>query len=125
VSTIPNSLSREDFEAVELGPLKARCVVPYCTVGVRSGRYAMRLRRSGFSDVHNGEGILLWSHVAWGEQALVKPSGSAADSIHVFGPRFDVAHEQYVPVTFSAWDKAQYLAHCWWNKVFETEVPLN
>ena len=147
VSTIPGSISREDFESRELQSLKGRCVVPYCTIGVRSGRYALRLKKSGFTDVHNGEGVLLWSHVAQGDDKLVKvpavattelPSGNgtpgascmhsnvreSASHIHVFSPRFDLAADGYTPVTFTQWEKTKYVAACWWYQVFESDKPV-
>ncbi|KAJ1392770.1 hypothetical protein B484DRAFT_439429, partial [Ochromonadaceae sp. CCMP2298] len=41
--------------------IRHRLLVPYCTIGVRSGRYGTRLVKSGFRNVRNGEGILLWT----------------------------------------------------------------
>jgi rhodanese-related sulfurtransferase len=37
-------------------------VVPYCTIGYRSGLYARKLRAAGYAQVRNGEGVVMWTH---------------------------------------------------------------
>jgi len=78
VSTLPTALSAADFGALPPAALAHTTVVPYCTVGARSGAWARRLLRSPTAaaapglTVRNGEGILLWAH---GGGALVAPGG--------------------------------------------------
>jgi len=70
VSMIPGSMTRKEFEKrQELHHddwLSTNVtVVPYCTVGYRSGRYCDQLVQRGFPPhrVKNGEGIVLWTHL--------------------------------------------------------------
>jgi rhodanese-related sulfurtransferase len=106
VSIIPGALSREQFErdgGAEVALAQGRTVIPYCTVGLRSGNYALELkRRHEGLKVSNGEGIVQWS-VEGGE--LVRPpggerGGERTDRLHVFGPAFSVVREGIEPVTF-------------------------
>mmetsp|Transcript_72256 Transcript_72256/g.200423 ORF Transcript_72256/g.200423 Transcript_72256/m.200423 type:complete len:738 (+) Transcript_72256:61-2274(+) len=86
VSMIPGALTREAFEA-ELLPSLAqqaatgsdtRLVVPYCTVGYRSGMYCRDLRNNhGLRKVQNGEGVLMWT---FDGGPLVRPSPDAVVS---------------------------------------------
>lgn len=62
VSMIPNSITKEEFEAKEeeFKAQNAR-VVCYCTIGFRSSKYATQLKERGFTDASNIEGsILAW-----------------------------------------------------------------
>lgn len=73
VSMIPGSVTKEDFERpgglLEQAKAKAAAgeevlVVPYCTVGYRSGVYGKELmQKHGLPPgaVRNGEGILMWT----------------------------------------------------------------
>lgn len=102
VSMIPEAMTRERFEALaaeEPSQFSGRTLVPYCTVGARSGQYARQLLRDGH-DVRNGEGILLWTHdVAFDEAPLV--AGEVPTRrVHVFGAPWDLGHPDYEPVRF-------------------------
>lgn len=62
VSVIPGSISKEKFlQDYELSLSKSHLIVPYCTIGYRSGVFATELRARGFTNVSNGEGVLLWT----------------------------------------------------------------
>jgi len=88
VSMIPGAVTKEIFE-VEILPnlvdeantAKETCplVVPYCTVGYRSGMYCRELTRTHKLDkqnVMNGEGVIMWTFDAG---ALARPlSGASA-----------------------------------------------
>lgn len=100
VSTIPGAVSRDEFERGG-GPAAAlregRCVVPYCTVGLRSGNYALDLqRRHGGLEVRNSEGILLWSIDGGGLEC----GGAPTSRLHAFGPEFAVVRRGVEPVLF-------------------------
>jgi len=135
---IPGAVSQEVFEK-ELLPkiLQQRnleaasqpLVVPYCTVGFRSGLYCKDLVRKHGLEVRNGEGIIMWTFD--GEQ-LVKPLpdhrappmqvsgaerealGNASDAseglktawaavkeVHVYGEAWNMAADGYSTRVFS------------------------
>lgn len=103
VSTLPTALSPAQFQALLAADLAGATVVPYCTVGLRSGAWGRRLLRASTAngrdgsgggggggggdtgsgsapppglDVRNGEGVLLWAH--GGGQLVAPGAGSAA-----------------------------------------------
>jgi len=97
VSILPGALSPEQFEARK-AELKGRTVVTDCTVGVRSGFAADRLRKEGF-DVRNFKGsILAWAH-AGGD--LVRPDGTPTKQVHVYGKSWNYAPAAYEAVITS------------------------
>merc|ERR1719491_1589680 len=67
VSMIPGAVTREVFEEEVLPTLKdekatSPLIVPYCTVGYRSGLYCKELVDDhGLPSVRNGEGVILWT----------------------------------------------------------------
>ncbi|KAG8460893.1 hypothetical protein KFE25_010644 [Diacronema lutheri] len=104
VSTLPNAVSRDEFErarGAEAALAEERWVVPYCTVGMRSGEYALELQRQhalrGLR-VRNGEGVLLWSLDGGG---LVGPDGKATSRLHTFAPRFTIVRADVQAVQFA------------------------
>lgn len=133
VSMLPNALTREAFEADLLPSLKEHhdppLVVPYCTVGYRSGLYCRELvREHGLRNVRNGEGVIMW---AFEDGRLVRPrrealegctpagclvgAGAAGASdevvkeVHVYGKPWDCAPEGFSTVYFS---RAQGASKC-------------
>mmetsp|Transcript_20468 Transcript_20468/g.34261 ORF Transcript_20468/g.34261 Transcript_20468/m.34261 type:complete len:221 (+) Transcript_20468:98-760(+) len=146
-SMIPGAITQSEFEAnMDLDELRANDsihIIPYCTIGVRSGRYGLRLQKAGFKRVLNGEGILLWSLTADTsaspnpDQALIRrvinPSVStnsaygevAADSVHVFNDTHDlIDNEKYKSIKFSTWDILMYVGGCWWTKAFDVDYAV-
>jgi len=108
VSMLPNAVSREDFErasAIDPQRYASATLVPYCTIGFRSGHYCNRLRSSGATDVRNGDGVVLWSHDA-GCLAPPAARGAAASSamtvrrLHVYGAEWDAAADDFETIRF-------------------------
>ena len=94
VSIIPGAITREAFERDPVR-YRGRLVIPYCTIGVRSGDWARRLARDGWR-VRNYEGsILAWAAAG---QPLVTPAGQPTRRLHTFNGDFD-APPGYVQVT--------------------------
>ena len=94
VSFIPHSISIEEFEALNHDELKRKNVdiVTYCTLGMRSGNFARNLMKNrGFRNVHNGEGVIMWSHDSGGLPFVCKTSKDKGDKldttmkVHCFG----------------------------------------
>eukprot|EP00752_Nemacystus_decipiens_P001245 g1244.t1 len=136
VSMLRGAVTREEFESSDLGEAVRTggkfqqssgegeqawdVVVPYCTVGFRSGQYAKKLVDSGYPSVKNSEGVVLWTHEIGSD--LVKPDAgnraSASDAaradaaawedagvevkrVHVFGKPWDHAREDFETVKFT------------------------
>ena len=90
VSTLPGAISAGEFES-SLEELSGRTVVAYCTVGVRSSKYAREMLGRGI-EVLNLEGsVLAWTH-AGGQLVL---DGVPTDRVHVYGRRWNLAADGY------------------------------
>jgi hypothetical protein len=96
----------------------------YCTVGIRSDKYARFLVRkqidaqSPLRDkcIMNMKGSILdWTHESACPK-LVKPGdrlvakGDPADQIHCFNSRLDLGSEDYTPITFSLLEQGMEVA---------------
>ena len=93
ISMIPGALTISEFERTEKQH-QGKTVIVYCTVGVRSGRYASKLIQEGW-DARNYEGSIL----DWCENKfpLATYDGKATKRVHTFSHRYSVAGE-YVAV---------------------------
>jgi len=94
VSMLPGAITRREYERNPKAYENAR-IVPYCTVGARSGKYTRELRERGVSAVNYRGSILDW--VEHGEP-LVTPEGKPTKRVHTYSDRFSVP-EPYIPVT--------------------------
>ncbi|MFT6143146.1 MAG: sodium/bile acid cotransporter 7 [Myxococcota bacterium] len=94
VSIIPGAISTDEYTASS-DMYAGRQVVTYCTVGIRSGFEANRMRRDGV-DVLNFKGsILAWTHI---DGPLIRPSGETTRQVHVYGPKWNYAATDYESV---------------------------
>jgi len=75
VSMIPSAISKETFLSRKSQLSKSTRIVSYCTIGHRSGVFSTQLLEEGFDNVHNGEGIILWSHLQ-NSQLVTGPDNS-------------------------------------------------
>ena len=93
VSVIPGALTQSEFEE-SASEHMGKTIVVYCTIGVRSGRYASKLIQEGW-DARNYEGSIL----DWCENKfpLATYDGKATKRVHTFSHRYSVAGE-YVAV---------------------------
>lgn len=93
ISMIMGGISQAEFERTQ-EKYRNNTIVPYCTIGSRSGFYAEKLQKRGFK-VFNLEGsILSWSH-AGGK--LVNRQG-ITNRIHTYGKKWELAAENYQTV---------------------------
>lgn len=94
VSIIPGAITKADYEK-NLAKYKGRTVIPYCTVGARSGAYAKQLAARGVK-VRNYEGsILEW---VGAELPLVTLDGQPTNRVHTYSDRYRVP-SKYQQVT--------------------------
>ena len=129
VSMIKGAINETQFEAMQLkknvhsdDEIKY-IVVPYCTIGHRSGIFATQLIESKGWDkdlVFNGQGVVPWSYesldleVPLEHHTMVKDNDNDLNApiikttstfnLHVFGSRWDIADPKYVTTTFSVWN---------------------
>jgi rhodanese-related sulfurtransferase len=97
VSMLPGAVSRQAFER-DRHRHRGRPIVAYCTIGLRSGLYARRLRREGF-DVRNLRGgALAWAHAGGTFQASGRPSRD----VHVYAAGWNLLPAGYRAITGSA-----------------------
>lgn len=90
VSMIPGAISKEEFEKNK-DKFKNTLIVPYCTIGVRSGYYAEKLKKEGFSTKNYKGSILAW--VLSGE--IVHKDKKEVLEIHVYGEKWNVLPSHY------------------------------
>eukprot|EP00904_Undaria_pinnatifida_P009843 jgi/Undpi1/598/HiC_scaffold_10.g04062.m1 len=89
-------------------------VVPYCTVGYRSGQYAKKLIDLGYPSVRNSEGVVLWTHDIGSGLVVPKADrlvergapanagkGKGVKRVHVYGPPWNHAREDFETVFFA------------------------
>lgn len=86
VSMIPGAITKAQYERDQKN-YSGRTVIPYCTVGGRSGQYAAKLAAKGVK-VQNFKGSIL----AWCEKQLplVTPKGDATKRVHIYSSRYQV-----------------------------------
>jgi len=93
VSMIPGSITKEEFEA-HPDRYRGRTIVPYCTIGARSGVYGKKLMKQGW-EVRNLKGsILLWTYT--GEP--LKDADGDTRRVHTYGKKWALVAEGYEPV---------------------------
>lgn len=91
ISMIAGAITKEEFEK-NINKYKMKKIILYCTIGNRSGQYALKLKEKGIK-VHNLIGsILSWVH-AGGE--VVDSQGKTTNRVHVYGPKWDLLPEGY------------------------------
>ncbi len=93
VSMIPGAISADEFEARK-AELDGSTVVPYCTVGYRSGLYARELQQEGWRVANMVGSIVAWTYNGG---SLVNAEGETR-RVHVAGPQWSFAADGYEPV---------------------------
>ena len=94
VSIIPGAISLDEFNS-HREDYRDKTAITYCTVGVRSGIEASKLRREGV-EVENMQGSILGWTLLGGE--LVRPDGTPTKQVHVYGKRWNYAADGYSAV---------------------------
>ena len=94
VSMIPGAISVPDFES-DIDSYADTTVVAYCTIGDRSGHYTQELRRQGIEAYNLKGGVLSWSHAGG---SFVDGRGEETNRVHVYGPKWNLLAEGYVPI---------------------------
>jgi rhodanese-related sulfurtransferase len=93
VSMLPGAISRQAFER-DRERYRDHLIVPYCTIGLRSGLYAQRLIEEGFTARNLAGSVLAWAHAGQPFDVDGRPSRR----VHVYGPDWNLLPSGYEPV---------------------------
>ena len=126
VSMIPGSVTRDEFEKRQVWQddrLSELSIVPYCTIGYRSGKYCDELLKRGFPSrlVKNGEGIVLWTHMPGATLVTHRRDGDGTSRLepsskcHTFGPQWGNVGTTFEPVHFGLLEMAVHGARSYFN----------
>lgn len=94
VSILPGAISKAEFER-DRDRYQNKTIVPYCTIGYRSGLYAQNLQTQGFRVFNLAGSILSWTHAGG---SLINSDGSATHQVHVYGRQWNLTAEGYEAV---------------------------
>lgn len=100
VSMLPRSITTREFaERFRKGVPKEKRIVVYCTIGFRSGQYAMQLASQGIRAENLEGGVLAWSHVG-GPFEVRNGAGMATATrrVHVYDKGWNFLHPDYEAV---------------------------
>eukprot|EP00039_Didymoeca_costata_P033544 m.42860 g.42860 ORF g.42860 m.42860 type:complete len:173 (-) comp9922_c0_seq1:100-618(-) len=105
VSTIPHSISAKQFQSEEERILvSGKIIVPFCTIGYRSGVFAKKLisKHTGDIQVRNMAGIIPWIH-AGGPLVHRDDDGNErpVQDIHTYGAAWNMCPSDYNPTYYS------------------------
>ncbi|MEZ4317791.1 MAG: rhodanese-like domain-containing protein [Myxococcota bacterium] len=93
VSMIPGAITKEAFEA-DPEKYRGQTIVPYCTIGARSGLYAKKLMNDGW-EVRNLKGSLL----SWTYAGLpLEDENGPTHRVHTYGKRWALQADGYESV---------------------------
>ena len=93
ISVIPGAISQAEFEQNQ-HKYQNYTIVPYCTIGYRSGHYAQKLQEQGLKVLNFKGSLLSWSHVGG---KLVNHQG-VTNEIQVFGNKRQLTAQDYESV---------------------------
>ncbi len=94
VSIIAGAVDEAHFEH-NLAAYQNKKIIVYCTIGYRSGYYALDLRQKGLDAYNLSEGILGWTQV---DGLLVDSQGQATSQVHVYSRPWNLALKQHIAV---------------------------
>lgn len=100
VSMIPHAMTTPEFaQRFRRGIPKGKRIVVYCTIGYRSGKYAMELAGQGIIAENLEGGLLAWSHIG-GPLEVRNPSGLTTPTrrVHIYSSGWNFLHPDYEAV---------------------------
>ena len=97
VSMLPGAITQEDFER-NSARYRSWMVVPYCTIGLRSGLYTREIRGRGFEVRNLAGSALAWAHAGLPFEA----GGKVTRRVHVYNADWNLLPSGYEPVVSKA-----------------------
>jgi len=91
VSMIPGAITQNEFES-DLENYKNKIIVPYCTIGYRSGLYAKKLRENGLNARNLEKSVIAWAEAG---KDFVDGNGKPTRRVHVYGSKWNLLPEGY------------------------------
>ncbi len=95
ISTLPNAISKEEFEA-DPKIYQDKQIVGFDTLGQRSIVWVSQQRAKGIEAYNLHGGILAWAH-AGGK--FISPNGSETKTVHVYAQAWDMLPEGFEAIT--------------------------
>ncbi|MDA8563372.1 rhodanese-like domain-containing protein, partial [Mariniblastus sp.] len=86
VSVIPSAISRAEFERTAADH-QGKEIITYCTIGVRSGRFAKKLIQQGWKARNYKGSIIDWCK---NKLPLVTHDGEETQQVHTYSARYSV-----------------------------------
>ncbi|MBL0716983.1 MAG: rhodanese-like domain-containing protein [Desulfosarcina sp.] len=86
VSMLPGAVTEKNF-LKNSSAYQNYIVIAYCTIGLRSGKLAQKLKKKGISIFNLRGGILAWLHAG----GIVHKDGKPVNRVHVYGKKWDLA----------------------------------
>ncbi|GBD93419.1 hypothetical protein BMS3Abin05_01002 [bacterium BMS3Abin05] len=86
ISMIPNAISQKEFEK-NIEQYKQHKIIVYCTIGYRSGKQVVKMRKRGLDAYNLIGGVLAWSH----EGQFFSASDGDSLRVHVYGKKWNLA----------------------------------
>lgn len=93
VSMLPGAITAEDFQK-NADDYEGKTVVPYCTIGGRSGMYSMQLRSKGWDVLNFAGSVLAWS-LAGGE---FECEGQPTNRVYVNAKKYALVRDEHEAV---------------------------
>ena len=93
VSLIPGAVTKEQF-LKEPSKFKNHTVVAYCTIGARSGKFAIKMAKEGVRTYNLAGGLLAWVL----EGGRVYDAKGETKRVHVYGKKWNYLPKGYEPV---------------------------
>ena len=94
VSMIPGAIGVDEFLKASTRYQNAQ-LVAYCTIGFRSGKFAIKLRKQGFDVKNLKGGVLAWAHAG---KLFKTATGVETKRVHVYDDDWDLLPKGYVAV---------------------------
>ena len=91
VSHIPLSISIQEFESHSKKYINKE-IVFYCTIGVRSTKYALDKMKEGFTVFNLKGGVLGWAHAG---KNFMTSEGTMTKKVHVYSEAWNLLPEGY------------------------------
>jgi len=100
ISMIPGAITPHELAKKfrTPGSIKGKTFITYCTIGYRSGLYAVTLKKQKLKVLNLEGGLLAWTHAKGPLMKRISPdSTQATKEIHVYDESWNFAHPDYTP----------------------------
>ena len=90
VSMIPGAITADQFQQ-SAAEYKGKTIVPYCTIGGRSGMYSLQLQQQGWDVLNFAGSVIAWSQAGGQFESNGKPS----NKVFVHSEKYDIVHQDH------------------------------